>query len=170
MWRIKFGTWAVAWMLAALSLGSCSDSEDEPAFVPPSNITVALKQLYPAVEDITWEMKDVYYVADCRVAGSELEVWFDRNANWLMTENELESVDSLVPAVYTAFVNSKYSSWSVTEVYVLSYPQQPMESAVEVKQGDRRYLLIFSQDGALLHEKDVSNGDDTIWPPALSWT
>ena len=111
-------------------------------------------------------MKDEYYVADCWVADDELEVWFDGNANWVMTENELESIDSLVPAVYTAFNNTKYSSWVVTDVYVLVYPQNPTESVIQVKQGSRRYSLVFSQDGGLLHEKDISNGDDTIWPPA----
>ena len=111
-------------------------------------------------------MKDVFYVADCWVAEDVLEVWFDGNANWLMTENELESIDSLVPAVYTAFNNTKYSSWVVTDVYVLVYPQNPTESVIQVKQGSRRYSLVFSQDGGLLHEKDISNGDDTIWPPA----
>lgn len=114
MLRFKFGAWAVVLMLAALSFGACSDEDDDPAFNPPSNITEALKQLYPAAQNIEWEMKDVYYVADCWVADDELEVWFDGNANWLMTENELESIDSLVPAVYTAFNNTKYSSWVVT--------------------------------------------------------
>ena len=166
MLRFKFGAWAVVLMLAALSFGACSDEDDDPAFSPPSNITEALKQLYPAAQNIEWEMKDVYYVADCWVADDELEVWFDGNANWLMTENELESIDSLVPAVYTAFNNTKYSSWVVTDVYVLVYPQNPTESVIQVKQGSRRYSLVFSQDGGLLHEKDISNGDDTIWPPA----
>ena len=67
---------------------------------------------------------------------------------------------------YTAFNNTKYSSWVVTDVYVLVYPQNPTESVIQVKQGSRRYSLVFSQDGGLLHEKDISNGDDTIWPPA----
>ena len=138
MLRFKFGAWAVVLMLAALSFGACSDEDDDPAF----------------------------NVADCWVADDELEVWFDGNANWLMTENELESIDSLVPAVYTAFNNTKYSSWVVTDVYVLVYPQNPTESVIQVKQGSRRYSLVFSQDGGLLHEKDISNGDDTIWPPA----
>lgn len=149
MLRFKFGAWAVVLMLAALSFGACSDEDDDPAFNPPSNITEALKQLYPAAQNIEWEMKDVYYVADCWVA-----------------DDELESIDSLVPAVYTAFNNTKYSSWVVTDVYVLVYPQNPTESVIQVKQGSRRYSLVFSQDGGLLHEKDISNGDDTIWPPA----
>ena len=51
-------------------------------------------------------MKGAYYVADCWVSNDELEVWFDANANWVMTENELNSIDQLVPAVYTAFIDS----------------------------------------------------------------
>ena len=50
MLRFKFGAWAVVLMLAALSFGACSDEDDDPAFNPPSNITEALKQLYPAAE------------------------------------------------------------------------------------------------------------------------
>ena len=45
-----------------------------------------------------------YYVADCWVTGDELDVWFDANANWVMTENELDSIDQLVPAVYPVSV------------------------------------------------------------------
>lgn len=112
-----------------------------------------------------WEVKGGYYVADCWVSGDELEVWFDENANWVMTENELDSVDDLVPAVYTAFNNSEYGSWVVTDVYVLVYPLNPTESVIQVKQGGVRYALYFSQEGGLLHEKNISNGDDTNWPP-----
>ena len=165
MLRFKFGAWAVVLMLAALSFGACSDEDDDPAFNPPSNITEALKQLYPAAQNIEWEMKGDYYVADCWVTGDELDVWFDANANWVMTENELDSIDQLVPAVYTAFQNSDYNAWVVTDVYVLTYPQNLTESVIQVKLGSQRYSLYFSQEGGLLHKKDISNGDDTNWPP-----
>ena len=165
MWKFKFGAWAVLLMMTALSFSACSDDDDDPALVPPSNITEALKQLYPAAQNIEWEMKGDYYVADCWVTGDELDVWFDANANWVMTQNELDSIDQLVPAVYTAFQNSDYSAWVVTDVYVLTYPQNMTESVIQVKLGSQRYSLYFSQEGGLLHKKDISNGDDTNWPP-----
>lgn len=165
MWKFKFGAWAVVLMMTALSFSACSDDDDDPALVPPNNITEALKQLYPAAQNIEWEMKGDYYVADCWVTGDELDVWFDANANWVMTENELDSIDQLVPAVYTAFQNSDYSAWVVTDVYVLTYPQNLTESVIQVKLGSQRYSLYFSQEGGLLHKKDISNGDDTNWPP-----
>ena len=148
MWRFKFSAWAVVLMMTALSFGAC-DNDDDDTFVPPSNITEALKQVYPAAQNVEWEMKGAYYVADC----------------WVMTENELNSIDQLVPAVYTAFMDSKYNAWVVTDVYVLTFPQNPMESVIQVKQGSQRYALYFLQEGGLLHEKDISNGDDTNWPP-----
>ena len=102
MWRFKFSAWVVVLLMAAFSFGAC-DNDDDDTFVPPSNITEALKQVYPAAQNIEWEMKGAYYVADCWVSNDELEVWFDANANWVMTENELNSIDQLVPAVYTDY-------------------------------------------------------------------
>ena len=52
MWKFKFGAWAVLLMMTALSFSACSDDDDDPALVPPSNITEALKQLYPAAQNI----------------------------------------------------------------------------------------------------------------------
>ena len=65
MWRFKFSAWAVVLLMTALSFGAC-DNDDDDTFVPPSNITEALKQVYPAAQNIEWEMKGAYYVADCR--------------------------------------------------------------------------------------------------------
>ena len=129
MLKFKFGAWAVVLMLTAFSFSACDDNDDE-TYNPPANITEALKQLYPNAQNVEWEMKGDYYVADCWVTGDELDVWFDANANWVMTENELDSIDQLVPAVYTGFRNSNYSSWVVTDVFVLTYPQHPTESCL----------------------------------------
>lgn len=165
MLKCKIGAWAVMIMLIAFTFSACDDSDDDQTYVPPSNIVEALKQLYPGAQNIEWEMKGNYYVADCWVTGEELDVWFDANANWVMTESELDSVDQLVPAVYTAFNSSNYSSWVVTDVYLLNFPQKPMESVIQVKQGNMRHALYYAQDGDLLHDEDISNGDNTNWPP-----
>lgn len=113
MWKFKFGLWAVVLITSVFSFSACGDDDDNDTFVPPANIEVALKQLYPGAQNIEWEVKGVYYVADCWVTGDELEVWFDVNANWVMTENELDNVNQLVPAVYTAFMDSDYNTWVV---------------------------------------------------------
>ncbi|MRY91529.1 ribosome biogenesis protein, partial [Parabacteroides distasonis] len=45
MWRFKFSAWAVVLMMTALLFGAC-DNDDDDTFVPPGNITEALKQVY----------------------------------------------------------------------------------------------------------------------------
>lgn len=85
MWKFKFGLWAVVLITSVFSFSACGDDDDNDTFVPPANIEVALKQLYPGAQNIEWEVKGIYYVADCWVTGDELEVWFDANANWVMT-------------------------------------------------------------------------------------
>lgn len=165
MLKFNFGAWAIMMMVVAFTFGACDDDDnDEKAYVPPSNIVEALKQLYPNSQNVEWEIKGSYYVADCWVSGDELDVWFDANANWVMTENELESIDGLVPAVYTAFIESDYSTWVVTDVFVLTFPQFPSEAVIQVKLGSQRHALYYLQDGGLLRDKDISNGDDTNWP------
>ena len=161
--KFKYYLGAVMLAIILFSFSACDNDDD---YMPPNqDIITALKQLYPDVQDIEWSQKGVYYVADCWVTGDELEVWFDVNANWVMTENELDNVNQLVPAVYTAFMDSNYNTWVVTDVYVLTYPLNPTTSVIQVKQGSQRYSLYFSQEGGLLHEKNISNGDDTNWPP-----
>lgn len=170
MLKFKFGAWAVLLMMAALSFSACDDDDNnDETFVPPSNIAEALKQLYPGAEDVEWEMKGKFYVADCRVTGEELDVWFDANANWVMTENDLESINQLVPAVYTGFNNSPYNAWEVTDVFVLTYPQNATESVIQVKMLNQRRALYFSQNGVLLHDRDISDGNDTNWPPDVKF-
>ena len=141
-------------------------------YVSSSLSSHALKErtanIKTTAQNVEWEMKGNYYVADCWVTGDELDVWFDANANWVMTENELDSIDQLVPAVYTGFRNSNYSSWVVTDVFVLTYPQHSTESVIQVKQGNLKFALYFSQEGGLLHERDITDGDDTNWPKIIS--
>ncbi|MDD3037423.1 PepSY-like domain-containing protein [Bacteroides sp.] len=168
MLRFKFSVWMIVYVLFALSFSACSDDDNDDIYVPPSNIVEALKQLYPNAQNVKWEMKGEYYVADCWLSGDELDVWFDANANWVMTENELDSIDQLVSAVYKAFQNSIYNSWVVTDVYVLTFPQTLTKSVIQVKQGDQRHALYFTQDGGLVLDKNISNGDDTNWPSSLN--
>lgn len=81
-----------------------------------------------------------------------------------MTETELNSINNLPPAVLTAFMESSYSNWVVDDVAILEYPNEPYtEFVVTVEQG-KKIDLYFSEGGGLLHEKDVTNSDDTHWP------
>lgn len=164
MKNLKFTLLAVCLGMMTLVFHSC-DSDDSGSSAPSAAFQTALMKLYPNAVNIDWKQKGTYYVADCRTDSREREVWFDANANWVMTETELETINNLPPAVLTAFMESNYARWITEDIDMLEYPAEPTpEFVVEVKNGNQEVDLYFSSEGGLLHEKNVMNGDDTHWP------
>lgn len=164
MKNLKYVFLTVCLMLGAFALGSCG-SDDDGSSAPTPAFQEALMKLYPGATNVDWEQKGLYYVAECWVNNTEKHVWFDANTNWVMTETELNSINDLLPPVLTAFMESEYANWVVEDVDALEYPNEPTpEFVVGVEQGKQEVDLYFSEEGGLIHVKDVSNGDDTHWP------
>ena len=162
MKKLQWAILAIVWM--AFAFAACSEDDDAPPYQPDATIASALKQMYPTAEDVVWAKRAQYDVAACQVNGRELEIWFDSEANWVMTEVMLKSIHDLLPSVYTTFINSDYHTWKVDEVAVFNYPQYATESLVEVEKGNQKIALYYSQDGNLLHEKDITYGGNVHWP------
>lgn len=149
-------------MMLVFSFSSCSSNDDD--YLPPDKAIVnELYRLYPNAQNVEWSQKGVYYVADCYSLGAELNVWIDANANWVQTETALFRED-LPGSVNTAFAQGDYGSWVIDEITLLTYPQNPAMYVIEVEQGNQEVALFYSEYGGLLHEKDVTNADDTLWP------
>lgn len=149
-------------LAVVFAFGSCSNADDD--YLPPnSDIVTALHELYPGVKDIEWSQKGVYYVADCWVDGNELDVWFDANANWVMTEQELFE-EQLPEAVNTAYLESNYADWVIDDITKLTYPSKAEEYLLEVQRGTQERALYYSVYGGLLKEKDITGADFTHWP------
>ena len=68
-------------------------------------------------------------------------------------------------AVQTAFGSGEYANWVQDDYYFLLYPLQPMQDVIEVKQGNQKYQLFYSEDGGLMNTVNVTGKDDTIYPP-----
>lgn len=162
MTRLKF-VWLMAVMIVGmLSLGSCNKADD--AYLPPNQeIVNRFNQLYPEARDVSWTQKGIYFVADCWVNDNELDVWFDANANWVMTETEVP-LTQLPVEVSTAFENGIYAGWVIENLTKLNYPGQSPQYLFEVQRGGSQKALYYSQYGELLQEKDITNADNTHWP------
>ena len=160
--KIRFGLMIAVLVMGLITFSGCNNDDD--TYLPPNPAIVdALNKLYPGVKDIEWSQKGVYFVADCWYSGNELDVWFDANANWIMTEVEI-SYGQLPASVSTSFEDSSYADWVIDNLTLLSYPNQQSEYVFEVQQGGREVALYFSEYGGLLHEKDITGADDTHWP------
>jgi hypothetical protein len=77
--------------------------------------------------DIEWERKGDYFVADCWMDGREMDVWYDVQATWKLTETDI-LWEGLPPTVQTAFEGGEYAQWRREDIDMLEYPVQPMLS------------------------------------------
>ena len=104
---MKVGIQMLAVMfIAALAFSACSDDDDKGRMTVPENISQALKEKYAAATHIEWKQKGAYYVADCRMDGREMDVWFIVQAEWQLTETDILWT-GLPDIVWTAFNSSE---------------------------------------------------------------
>lgn len=158
--------WIIALMATFSFITSCSNT-DNPYLPPNPDIVTAFNNLYPNAQDVYWSEKGSYYVADCRVDGTELDVWFNGNAGWVMTEQDIFR-SQLPTAVETSFANGTYGNWVIDDLTMLTFPKSPSTVyLLEVQQGDVEKALFYTPDGTLTLVRDITNADDTVWPDVV---
>lgn len=161
---MKVGIQMLAVMfIAALAFSACSDDDDKGRMTVPENISQALKEKYAAATHIEWKQKGAYYVADCRMDGREMDVWFNVQAEWQLTETDILWT-GLPGTVQTAFNSSEYATWEREDIDLLESPLQPLQYVIEVEKGKIEYQLFYSAEGNLMQTRDVTGKDDTHWP------
>lgn len=147
--------------IAALTFGACNDDNDKVSV--PENISNALKNKYPLATNVEWEQKGNYLVADCRMNGKEVNVWFNSLAEWQLTETDFLWND-LPGVVQAAFNASEYARWERQDIDKLEYLSGNLLYVIEVEQGKTEYQLFYTADGTLTETKNVTGQDDTHWP------
>lgn len=152
-------------LITSLTLVACGDDDDDSQFTlnVPTAVTEALHAKYPGVTHIEWDLMGKYYVAECRLAGKDMDVWFGAQGDWVLTEVDIAWND-LPAAVQTTFLESEYASWKQEEIDELQHPLSPTEFVIQVEQGNRELQLFYSASGELMEVRDVTGKDDTHWP------
>ena len=93
--KIKFQMLAMMF-IAAMAFSACDDDDKNDNITVPDAVSKALKDKYPAATGIEWERKGSYFVADCWMNGSEMDVWYDTQATWKLTEVDTSWEDYLL--------------------------------------------------------------------------
>ena len=78
----KFKFCILAGLLALLSVSAFAEGR------LPANIQTAFQTLYPQATDVEWEQMAGCYVAEFIADGQEIDVWFNKQAEWVMTETD----------------------------------------------------------------------------------
>lgn len=66
-------------------------------FPPLDKVQETFQKMYPKVTTVDWQRKGDYHIADIRVDGRELNVWFSDKGKWLMTEIDVETLEAVPP-------------------------------------------------------------------------
>ena len=70
----------------------------------PSAFYSALKKIYPLAADVEWSQQGNYHTADFIQNGFDTKVWMNINAQWVMTNTDLQTADQLPPGAYIQFL------------------------------------------------------------------
>lgn len=91
----------------------------------PTSIQAAFEKMYPYVANAQWEQMAGCYVAEFVIDGRETDVWFDENAQWVMVENDVESLEKVPAPVAEAFMESIMASMRLRDVRIVTFPKRP---------------------------------------------
>ena len=150
---------------------SYSCDKEENSQLTTDEVRNTLKSMYPSANDISWEIKNGYIVADFKApaalnpGGRDVEhaAWFDRSGRWYMTETDIPF--SLLPdAVKAAFQQSQYSEWIVDDVDMIERENFETVYVIEAESrsagGENEVALCYSADGILVKTLTGANSDN----------
>ena len=150
----------LAWMLATIA-----------SAVSPAPFSAALKKMYPQAREVAWDQQGNYYVATFTLNGFEKKVWMNANAQWVMTNTDLQTADQLTPSVYNDFTLSQYSTWTVNDVNLMAFPKRAPLYIITVNQDNSvsTYQLFYALDGRLLQTRNVSYISPALSPEVFDF-
>lgn len=133
---------------------------------PPVQTQAAFEKIYPGITNVEWDKKSDYHIANFINDGHEMDVWFDAQSQWIMTETDVESLEETPAPVAKAFMKSTLSGMRLEDVRVITFPNKSTVIVVEVEgyNSDEEYQLFYASDGMLLQTFNVSDTGGEIYP------
>ena len=98
--------------------------------------------------------------------GFEKKVWMNGNAQWVMTNTNLQTTDQLAPNVYNDFTLSPYAMWTATNVNLIEFPKRTTLYVITVNLNNSSATkqLFYTLNGRLVQTRDVSYINPTLSP------
>ena len=106
------------------------------------------------------------YVAEFIADGQEIDVWFNKQAEWVMTETDVESLEKVPAPVAEAFMSSTMTGMRLRDIRIITFPKHPTVIIIEVEQynSDEEFQLFYAPDGKLFQSLDVTELGGEIYP------
>lgn len=140
-------------LITGVVMTSCNQKKQ---YRPDAKIVNAFNMKYPKANQVEWEQKQGYYVAEFHDNGIECEAWFDNNGKWSMTESNIR-YNALPQAIRDNFEKSMYSNWKKDDVDKIERMGMNPVYIIEIEKEGQDTDLYYSENGMLV--KTVNDVD-----------
>ena len=155
----KFNFSLLAGLLLLIPASVCAENT-------PEKVQETFKKMYPKVTTVEWTHKSDYHIAGFVSDSHEMNVWFGNNAQWIMTETNVESLEDVPAPVAKAFMQTETPPIQIRYIKIITFPKMSTVVIIDIEEynSDREIQLFYAPDGKLLQSLDVADGDGEIYP------
>lgn len=132
----------------------------------PEKVRIVFGQIYPKAQNVQWTEMGGCYVAAFVIDEIPRDVWFTPSAQWVMTENDVESLSDIPQEVTQHFLSSPMAALRLSDIRLITFPNRATVVLIEVEgyNTDSEYQLFYSLDGDLKRTLNTSGGNGEIYP------
>ena len=133
----------------------------------PANLQAALQKMYPDATDVQWSKRHDYQIATFIENGIGVNVWFSNDAQWIMTEKDVDSLASIPGVVAEKYMNSTLSAGRLRYIRIIYLPkQEPPVIVIDVQSWNspEEFQVFYSPEGELLQTLNVTETGGIIYP------
>lgn len=157
MRKLKLGLLTGIWLLisAAVYAGN-----------PPVKVQETFEKMYPKVTNTEWTRKSDYHIAEFAWDNHEISVWFGNNAQWIMTETNVETLEEVPAPVAKAYLDSPLTAMRLRYIRIITFPKMPTVIIIDAEQynSEEEFQLFYAPNGTLLQNLNVTGGNGEIYP------
>ena len=115
----------------------------------------SFKKSFPQATDVTYTVKKEFTEVSFTWNSLKLQSFFDRQGNYIGTSREVAVRD--LPLSYVISINKEYKDFDITEAIEFDHAENGMSYYVTVVNGDKKYVLNVTTDGAISVFKKMKN-------------
>ena len=116
----------------------------------------ALQTTLPTLQNVHWEKKGAYKVAEGREGQYDVDVWFDNDARWVMTEYDYVRDTAKLPAAILQGIQAgEFAGWQIDDIELYRRPDLNF-FVIEVESPGRNDVyLYYTESGYFIQSTSV---------------
>ena len=132
----KFNFSLLAGLLLLIPASVCAENT-------PEKVQETFKKMYPKVTTVEWTHKSDYHIAGFVSDSHEMNVWFGNNAQWIMTETNVESLEDVPAPVAKAFMQTETPPIQIRYIKIITFPKMSTVVIIDIEEynSDREIQL-----------------------------